>query len=138
MKKAPIPPFWVTNVSNRNVSLTDLNLTIKAFSSVNLMDNKHYDYTREQLEKSASSGSISLKSRMLVIRKTPPTVVETNVSMSRETFIPGRERSTLNIKDEQYEELRVEPEQRAEEEKFAAENADLAQMDTIPQIVNKR
>ena len=138
MKKAPIPPFWVTNVSNRNVSLTDLNLTIKAFSSVNLMDIKHYDYTREQLEKSASSGSIFLKKRMLVVRKEAPIVIETSVSMSRETFIPGRQRSTLNIKEEQYEELRVESEQHAEEEKFAAENADLAQMDTIPQFVNKR
>lgn len=138
MKKAPVPPFWVTNMSNRNVSLTDLNLTIKALSSVNLMDSKHYDYTREQLEKSVSSGSISLKSRMLVVRKMPPSIIETSVSMSKETFIPGRERSTLNIKEEQYEELRVESEVRADEEKFALENAELAHMDTIPQIANKR
>ena len=138
MKKELIKPFWVTNISNRNVSLADLNLTIKAFSSVNLMDNKHYDYTMEQLEKSALNGSLAVKNRMVVVRKTPPIVIEANVSMSRETFIPGRERSTLNITEEQYEELRVESEMRADEEKFAEENADLAHMDTIPQIVNKR
>ena len=138
MKKASNKTFWITNISNRNISLTDLNLTIRAFSSVNLMDNRHYNYTIDQLEKSVSNGSIFLKNRMLAVRKNAPVIIENNISMSKETFIPGRERSIFNIKEEQYEELRVESDQHAEEEKFAAENADLAYMDTIPQIINKR
>jgi hypothetical protein len=140
MKKTPNKTFWVTNMSNRNVSLTDLALTIKAFSSVNLLDEKHYYYTPEQLEKSALNGSLWEKKRMLKVRKSPPPdTKEAGISISKETFIPGRERSTLNIKEEVYEELRVETEERhAEEEKFAEENAELADLDAKPQIINKR
>lgn len=130
--------FWITNISNRNVSLADLNLTIKAFSSINLMDKKHYDYTLDQLQKSASSGSISIKSSIIKVRKYPPlNTINNTISISKETFIPSREQSILNIKEENYEELKVEGDLRhADEEKFAAENADLAELDTQPQIVN--
>lgn len=137
MKKQQNKEFWVTNMSNRNVSLADLNLTIRAFSSVNLMDTRHYTYTLDQLQKSESKGSLFLKKRMVSVRKNAPTIVDKGISMSRETFIPGRERSTLNVKEEFYEELQVETEDRhADEEKFAAENAELAQLDTELQIVN--
>lgn len=137
-KKLP-PPFWLSNVSNRNVSLTDLAITVKAFSTVNLMDTRHYQLTREQLEKSAKEGSIYLKRRMLRVRVVPPVVEQVNMTMAPDAIIPGRERSTLNIKEEHYEELQVETDNRhADEEKFAAENAELAELDTQNQFVNKR
>ena len=53
--------FWVMNISNRNVSLSDLGLTIPAFKTVNLLDSKHYSLDKETLEASAESGSLYKK-----------------------------------------------------------------------------
>lgn len=120
------PTFWLTNISNMNVSLADLNLTVKAFSSVNLLDKKHYQYNLEQLAKSAESGSVFKKRDKLVVRKIAPEILKANVPLTRETFIPSRERSLLVIKEENYEELSVSDEQ------FALENADIVELDSKP------
>lgn len=134
MKKTK-PTFWVTNISKMNVSLADLNLTIKAFSSVNLLDDRHYQYTEEQLKKSFESGSIYKKRDRIIVRKVAPEVLIANIPFSRETFIPTRERSVLSIKEENYEELNASTDDiRADEEKYAAENADTAEADTKPMI----
>jgi hypothetical protein len=125
------PTFWVTNISARNVSLADLNLTIKAYSSVNLLDKRHYQYTAEQLTKSVESGSIWKKRDKIIVRKLEPEIFKANVPMTRETFIPSRERSVLVIKEEKYEELNVS------DEDFAKENADTAELDTMPLITKK-
>jgi hypothetical protein len=111
--------FWLTNLSNRNVSLADLNLTIKAFCTIDLMDSRHYYYNLEQLEKSAKSGSIYKKRKMLAVRKVAPTIFKVNIPMVEETFVPSRERSVLLIKEEHYEELSVS------DEDFANQNSDL-------------
>lgn len=118
--------FWITNVSNRNVSLADLNLTVKAFTSVNLLDNKHYSYTLEQLEKSEKEGSLAKKSRLISVRKIEPEYLKVNVPFVHETYIPSRERSIYNIKDEKYEELNIS------DEDFANENAETAELDKLP------
>ena len=123
------PTFWLTNISSMNVSLSDLNLTVKAYSSINLLDTRHYQYTLEQLQKSAASGSIFKKRNKLVVRKIAPEILKANVPLMRETFIPTRERSTLSIKEEKYEELNVS------DEEFAKENADTAELDNKPLIV---
>jgi hypothetical protein len=123
--------FWITNISNRNVSLADLNLTIKAFSSVNLLDGKHYSYSLERLLASASSGSLAKKKDKLVVRQIAPELTRKNVVINRETAIPSRERSTYSIKEEKYEELNIS------DEDFAKENADTAQMDANKQIISK-
>lgn len=128
--------FWITNISKMNVSLADLNLTVKAFSSVNLLDKRHYQYTLEQLEKSVESGSIFKKSDKIVVRKLAPEVLKANVPLNRDVFIPSRERSTLNIKEEHYKELDISDTRQSEEE-FARENADTAEMDTRPLIIKK-
>lgn len=124
--KKEAPTFWLTNISNRNVSLADLDLTVKAYSSVNLLDKKHYEYTPEQLLKSAESGSIFKKRDKLVVRKIAPEILKANVPLTRETFIPSRERSLFTIKEENYEELNVSDEQ------FAKENADIVELDNKP------
>ncbi len=135
--KKPVPTFWVTNVSNRNVSLTDLALTIRAFTTVNLLDSRHYTYTQEQLEKSHASGSLYLKRRMIRKRQVaPPPDVKEKLPLMENAIIPTRERSILDIKEEQYAELDLSDE-KADVEKFAEENADLADMDSKPQIVKK-
>lgn len=125
-KEAPI--FWVTNISARNVSLADLNLTIKAYTSVNLLDSKHYDYTLEQLKKSVESGSIYSKRHSIKERVVAPEFLKVNVPFIHETFIPTRERSLYSIKEENYEELNVSDEQ------FALDNADMVAEDSKPMI----
>ena len=106
MKSAP-PSFWVTNISNRNVSLADLALTIKAFCTVNLLDKKHYQYTIDQLEKSKINGSISAKRDKIVCRENAPKVEKISIPIQKEDIIPSRERSVYSIKEEYYEELNV-------------------------------
>ncbi len=128
--KKEAPTFWVTNISPMNVSLADLALTIKAYSSVNLLDMRHYQYTQEQLQKSFESGSIFKKRDKIVVRKIAPEILKANVPLTRETFIPTRERSTLVIKEENYEELNVS------DEDFAKENADIVELDNQP--INKK
>ena len=127
--------FWVTNICKMNVSLADLNLTIKAYSSVNLLDARHYSYTVDQLKKSVESGSIYKKRDKIIVRKVAPEVLQANIPLTRETFIPTRERSVLSIKEENYEELNVsEEEQMKSDEDFAAANAETADADTKPMI----
>ena len=124
--------FWVTNISKMNVSLSDLNLTVKAFSSVNLLDHRHYSYTLEQLEASKKNGSIARKKDKIKVRDIAPEVIKMNVPFLRETYIPSRERSAYEIKKETYEELSLSDEQ------FAEENAETADLDTKPLIIKER
>lgn len=119
-KEVATAQFWVTNVSNRNVSLADLNLTIKAFTSVNLLDKKHYSYTPEQLQTSITSGSLAAKKDKIVPRVAPPPSKKNVVTIDRNAIIPSRERSIFSIKEEYYEELNVS------DDDYAKDNADLA------------
>lgn len=123
--------FWITNISNRNVSLADLNLTVKAFTSVNLLDKKHYNYSLEQLQASAGTGSLAKKKDKLVVRQLAPTIVKRNTSFDRDSIIPTRERSVYSIKEEYFEELAIS------DEDFAKENADTAAIDANKQIILK-
>jgi hypothetical protein len=125
------PAFWVTNMSNRNVSLADLNLTIKAFSSVNLLDRKHYAYNIDQLKKSEESGSIFNKRNKIVVRQVAPQVIKMAVPALAETYIPSRERSVYSIKEEKYEELSLS------DEDFAKENADIVELDSIKPVISR-
>ena len=103
--------YWITNISNRNVSLADLNLTVKAWSSVNLLDGKHYYYTLEQLNESVKNGSLFNKRDKIFVRKVPPQIIAAiNVPIINEAYIPSRERSTYSIKEEKYEELEMSDE----------------------------
>lgn len=99
--------FWITNISKYNVSIYDLNLTIKAFSSVNLLDNKHYSYTLEQLEKSLLSGSLFKKRDKLTKRKSAPILRLEKKEIIEDAVLPDRKRSIFENKDSKYEELNV-------------------------------
>lgn len=124
------PAFWVSNISNRNVTLSDLALNIPAFRTVNLLDKKHYKYTLEQLQKSEKNGSIFAKRDKIRVRLVAPNVTQADMPFLKETYIPSRERSVLEIKEQHYEELEVVEQQKKEEE-YADENAETAQMDEI-------
>jgi hypothetical protein len=133
------PTFWITNICNRNVSLADLNLTVPKFCSMNLLDKRHHKYTLEQLEKSRDSGSLFVKKSMISVRKVAPTVIKVDMPFLQETYIPSRERSTLVIKEERYEELELsDTDKKKEDEKYADEMAsDELGTDPTKPIINK-
>ena len=112
--------FWVTNTSNRNVSLSDLAINIPAYRTVNLMDKKHYKYTLDQLKKSEKSGSLFRKKSVISVRKDSPeippgkytdfSVVSRDYMTNSDEGIPSRSKSTLIIKEDKHEELQVSDE----------------------------
>lgn len=130
--------FWVTNVSPMNVTLADLALNIKAFSTVNLLDNRHYKYTLEELLKSKESGSLFKKRDRIIVRHVPPPDPEKNkVPVVYGAIIPDRTRSLFQIEEQEYDELKVsEDDQKKQDELFAKENADLAEIDLQRSIIN--
>ena len=117
--------FWITNITKRNVCLSDLSLTIPAYKSMNLLDKKHFHYNTEQLEKSMDSGSLFKKSNMVKVRKVAPdTKVESGVyEVDAPLFIRKMaSRSTVKLEEVRYEEL--DGEEIQSEESFVSEMVD--------------
>src|SRR6202000_3368649 len=112
--------FWVTNISNRDVSLSDLYLKIPSHRSINLLDKKHFNYTIEQLQKSAASGSIYNKRDKIKTCNNPPEIIiEPGLYLSKEPrYVASR--SNVKLEEKTYEEL-PSLDQLNSEEKFAAE-----------------
>ena len=125
---AKVKTFWITNICNRNVSLADLNVTVPAFSSINLLDKRHYSYNLPQLLQSQKNGSLFKKSKIIVVRHKPPEVIKNQMPILKETHIPSREHSVLQIKEEKYEELEIK-DQKVSDEEYAQDNAELAELD---------
>lgn len=130
MKKAPPRTFWVTNISDRNVSLCDLGLTIRAGATVNLLDSRHYHLTEQQLETSAATGSIATKNDKIKVRKVPPSTLKTVPKLQETSFIPSRKISRVEVIPPKHVELDMS------DEKFAEQNADLAETDRRPRLPN--
>ena len=132
----PTPPadfFWVTNISKRIVSLTDLALAIQPMTSVNLLDKKHYSFNKEQLLKSASSGSLFAKKDKIVVREFPPGVKKKEqMPFQRDAIFPTKQRSIVELENIKYEELELS------DDDFAKENADTAQQDHLGKWTGKK
>lgn len=110
--------FWVSNISDRNVSLRDLGLTIKSRSNVNLLNDKHYNLTLEQLKLSAESGSLKAKSALLKCRINAPEVLilpGPQISTMPRFIAQNAARTKIIVEERVFEELSVS------EEKFADE-----------------
>ncbi len=115
------PAFWVTNITNKNVCLRDLALTIPAWTSMNLLDKKHFYYTIEQLEKSSEDGSLYKKSNKIKIRREAPQyVIEPGVQLYK-GFIPRKPRSSVKMEEIKYEDLDMSDEEFANQ--FSGESA---------------
>lgn len=136
--------FWVTNISNRNVMLSDLNVMIRSMSSVNLLDSKHYYLTEDQLVKSITSGSMYLKRDKIVKRIVPiiPEMLddEHKLKIDYHTIIPSRQRSVLEVKIEEYDELKLSDDHEEnlnKEFEAIAETSDTVDYDRQPLIPKK-
>jgi hypothetical protein len=126
-------------MSPRNVTLADLALNIKAYTTVNLLDSKHYSYTLEQLLKSKESGSLFHKRGMVSVRDVPPERFKSTIPIQRDAVIPSRQRSVLELEEKEYEELKIsEDDRKKQDEIYARENADLADIDVSRSIPNKK
>lgn len=108
--------FWVTNITNLNVSLSDLNLTIPARRTMNLLDSRHFHYTLEQLQKSSEQGSLYKKSDKIKIRKVAPKLEPpSSVIQLSDDRRQGTLYSSVKIIEKKYEELEITDEQSADE-----------------------
>ena len=110
--------FWVSNITDLNVCLSDLALTVPSRKNVNLLDSRHYSYTLEQLEASAKSGSLKAKSDKLKVRKVAPEILVkpgVNVSTMPRFIAQNSQRTKIIINEEKYEELQISEEKFAEE-----------------------
>jgi len=139
----PKPEFWVTNVSNRNVTLADLACSIKAFTTVNLADMRRYGLTMAQLQKSEESGSLFLKRNTIIPRNiVPPKEPEKTIPILHNAYIASRTKSVFEIKEVKYEELEVSDDKEIQQkidEQYASENADLELSDTqVAAITSKK
>ena len=55
------------DISKKDVTLSDLRVKIPARKGVNLLDQKHFSYTYEQLKESMLNGSIYAKSKYIKV-----------------------------------------------------------------------
>lgn len=107
-KAPPVPSFWITNISNQDVALSDLGLTVRSFTSINLLDKKHYPYLNlKMIEVSEKTGSLFKKSTKVVHRKIAPVVEKTLMAVDQISAIPTRQHSIIEVKEETYEELNI-------------------------------
>lgn len=127
-------------MSPRNVTLADLALNVKAFTTVNLLDKKHYKYTIEQLLKSKESGSLFVKRALVSVRNVPPPVKKKDeVPIVHSSFMPTRARSVLEVENKDFADLILSDEdQKKQDEIYAKENADLAELDEQRSVVNPK
>lgn len=110
MKTDSEKTFWITNVSNRNVTLADLNISVQAMSSINLLG-RRYHLTEEQITKSVSEGSIFNKKHFIFVRKVPPQMIpKYKIAMDPNIVTPTKFISLYEIKQENYEELDIDSE----------------------------
>lgn len=130
--------FWVFNVSKQNVSLRDLNITIPAGAAMNLLDDKHHNYTLDQLQASKTSGSLYLKQNKLKISDNPPQIIiKPGISLSRDVRYVAP-RSGIKVEEKKYNDL-FDTDQSVSEEKFANEfSGEFEEDDRIIKVPNKR
>jgi len=107
--------FWVINVSDRNVSLSDLALSIPAGRAYNLLDDKHFHYTIEQLKASMETGSLYKKRNRIKIGNGPPQSRKLPKLTVSKYPIEIRPRSATTVEEPVFDELIVSDSDYAEE-----------------------
>ena len=98
------PAFFVINVSDRNVCLSDLALTIPKGRCYDLLNDNFY-YTIDQLKASLKSGSLYKKRDKIKIGKGRPQITEAPPRELSEYPIITRNRSAVKVEEPVYEEL---------------------------------
>lgn len=118
MSKIKKDEFWASNISNLNVSLRDLGITLPKNKVCNLLDDRHYSFTKEQLELSAASGSLYNKRDKILIRKVAPDAPTPSgilVTKMPRFIAQNMARTKIVVEEVKYEELSVSEEDFANE-----------------------
>lgn len=116
--------FWVVNISDRNVTLSDLRISIPHHSSLNLLDSRHYSYTYQQLKQSALEGSIFKKRDKIKVGKQPAEKPDPIKHTLSNRPMVRRKRSAVKVEKMEFEEFAMS------DEEYAAEMArDWAELD---------
>ncbi len=126
MKNIDKESFWITNISNMDVGLSDLNLTIRAFTSINILDKKHYSLTKEQINKSLENGSLNKRKDKVFVRKISPEIDKPHRITTAQSMIQTKKRSGIEVVPIKYEELDIP------DTVYADENSDLVEADRQP------
>lgn len=98
--------FWIVNISKKDVSLGDLNLTIKSRQNIDLLGG-NYRLTEDQIIKSAINGSIYNKRDKIKVRKVPPIEFKNHIQIDMDSFMPSRAKNINDHKTLEYDELKV-------------------------------
>ena len=127
--------FWLINKSvDRDVSLSDLRITIKKASRINLLSN-HFSFTKEQIDASVNSGSIYKKRHILCVREIEPKNIKINYikEVVKPRLLKPLRNPKVKISAPYIEELNVDDDWLSmSDEQFAAEQADADSMDRKP------
>jgi len=108
--KKSMKNIWITNVSKRDIHISDLGLVVKSYTSIKILNNPRLRLTPLQVLNSIKSGTIHKKRRYLVIgTNTPNQIVSQTKEISTQPM-PDRSRSLKEIKEETYEELMLSDE----------------------------
>lgn len=111
------PKLWVINISDRNVCLSDLALTIPARKAMNLLDKDHFHYTYDEIKASIDDGSIFKKRNAIKVGKGPPQEVDPQKFELAKRPIQIRKRSIVDVNatDTDYNEAAWSDEQYADD-----------------------
>lgn len=106
------PELWITNISKKNVTLRDLNMSIPAMRSINLIS-KNNRFNLELVERSISSGSIFAKRDKIKVRRVAPFDEKKVLEVSKEPLYTADNvlLSQVVIDNPHYEELSMSDEQ---------------------------
>ncbi|KKN18076.1 hypothetical protein LCGC14_0959350 [marine sediment metagenome] len=94
--------WWITNVSDMNVCLADLGITVPAGRSWNLLDKKHFQFKVEDLERSRAIGSINKKRDKIKTGITHQQIVKSSHELAKQP-IQTRKRSAVKITESKYD-----------------------------------
>lgn len=120
--------FWITNISKRDVLLSDLNLRIPAMSSMDLLRKTTY-LTEEQVLKSFKSGSLFNKRDKIVKRLLAPGEIKNGtLEIDLNATTPSNQRSLVEVKTIKHEELEEEPLDVSKEDALKQEFDEIASM----------
>ena len=106
--------FWVRNISNKNVSLYDLGITIRKGVSCNLLDTRRYNLTPEQVNESYKAGSLFLKRDKIKQVFGLPEIITIDKIVSDQPM-QRRKVSAVKVEEVKYDELNISDEQFADE-----------------------
>jgi len=127
--------IWVTNINtSKDLLIDDLGITIKAGSSINLLNGRYTYITEDDINLSIASGALKKKGRILKVRVVAP--VFFNPVIPKE-FVKGNFGDLRNLRpikpleERSFEDLDFDDNEKSDEE-FAMENADFEVQDRTP------